>query len=216
MSIATRAFHGVLPAKQRRFRKKRVTIKKLSRRVSKLEEARDFDVSQTDTDDSDIFTTPFVKQILVSNTSTTVLLNWISMQGIIEQRVDSVDTELTRIVIVRMHSNADPDNDTPTWLEVFNENEVFSQRKIDATSGIYDPNFTIVYDRVFSTHREAGANTKSKLYFSFMKRYKGLKVLDSVPNAHTNAFYMMMTSTAATGEIDVSTSFRVMFEDIEK
>jgi len=195
-------------------KKKKGNLSNLSRRVTNLEKARDFDITATNDDDTNVFTTPVVITISLSGAQKPILLSSLHMKGVIVQSSDSADSILTRIVLVRMHANADPDNDTPTWLQVFKTIKIFSHRLI-GDGIVYDKNFTIIYDKVFKTARDIDGTINSKIFFQFKKHYKFLKVDDGVTNARTNGFYLMMVSTGATGNIDVSTSIHSLHQEVQ-
>ncbi len=205
----------VLIRKGRRAKRK-ANVKSLDKRVRQLEMAKDRITVTTDKDDSDVFATPVVEKLnMVHGNSGSGLITLIDIRGVIEQKNDLADSVLTRICVIRDLYNSDTANDTPVWLDVFAENEIFTQRKIDDVTKDYNNRFTVPYDRVFKTTRDLEGTIDSKIHFHWKKRYKGLKVIMADSKGKNNGFYLFMISTGVTTDIDVSTSSRVTYKEID-
>lgn len=188
--------------------------KKTNQRLNMLEKTIDWDTIFSDTDNSDAFTTPLVIPIgLQGATTKEYLLRRIHMKGIIEHKVVTSDTVLTRIVIVRDKLNSSAV--ATTWLEVFRENEVFSHRANDVSTDMPDRRFTIVYDRVFKTENDADATRNTALSFNFSKNYKNMEQHQIDDIGEQNGFYLMMISTAVSGIVDVSTSIAFVQSQVD-
>lgn len=200
-------------------RSKKVSVKQNEKRISKLEQNVDRDTVFTDTDDQTVYSTAHVS----SPISTIVggvgesIVEEINIQGIIEITPDDLtDTSLVFIALVRDEYNSDPANDTPTWSNVFREQEVFSHRTILTSSTDVDPRFKIVGSRRFALARAANGTMKSKQYFRIKKRYKGLRCdMHTNSTPRRNGFYLMMIATVAINKLTVSTSSMVKYRAID-
>ena len=208
----------LLRGKGRRTRKKAISnVDRLKKRVSRLERGRDMINIFTDTDDSDpILATPIVIKVSMSpGNSEDALLKRVFLKGIILQ-AGGTDLLLTRIVMVLDKHNSDPDNDTPGWTDVFRENEIFAHRAVLSSTGMPDKRFSVLYDRVFGTAFDVDATIKNSLFFQWKKNFKLLPVeVDATAStARRNGLYLMIISTGATTNIDVSTSVQVTVQTI--
>ncbi len=213
MSALRRRFK-VSKAKLAASKRKHFTVERLNKRVSRLEKNVDLVTVFTDTDDSNVFTTPLVIPLQAGGAGSEMILRKIHLKGVVKQLVATASTILTRIVIVRDKLNT---TDTATvWLQVFRENEVFSHRALDIASDMPDKRFTIVYDKVFNTTHDNDAMVDDGRAFNFVKSYKGL-LMHQIEAGHgeKNGYYLMMMSDGATGLVTVSSSVAMVFTRID-
>ncbi len=203
-------------AGRRRGRRRKPKRKTLTQRVRRLEKTTSGNMvaHDTDVDDADVFATPLVGKIstIVGDAGE----GWVRslyIKGVIDLVADSTDTELVRIAIVLDKHNSDPDNDTPTWLNVFKENEIFSHRAVLDETKLPDKRYSIVSDKVYKVSRDQDGSMNNRLYWTVFKRYKDMHtIMDGTSSTSLkNGFYIMMMSTTVTTEIDVSYSARVTY-----
>ncbi len=202
----------LVPKRRIKRKRKKPTLKS---RVKKLEKRANRKTEFTEVDDADVFLTPLVGKIMMMNGGAGEgYLLGINLRGVIEQKNDLPDSVLTRIVIVRDKHNSDPDNDTPLWLDVFKENEIFSHRAITTHTAEDEKRFTVVYDHVFKTTRDLDGTIDSKVFFEYRKNYKRMYIsMDGTASKSVdNGLYLMMMSTGVTTDIDVSYSFKILYE----
>lgn len=162
----------------------------------------------------DIFTTPFVDELTVSNLppvntlGTKQTIKSIEFKALIHLASATSDTEIARVVIVLDKRKFDNNTD-PVWLDIFNSATVYSTRSATLL-GKKQGSFTVLYDRVFHLTNSTSETTDNRRTLRYTKTFKKPLEQQNMDEYSQDRVYLMYMSTAATSEMDISWNYRAI------
>lgn len=209
---------------RRRFRRYRrrgyQSTRILSKRITGLArsmrpEMKFHDVTATDSDIYDTATVVNLTDISQGDSYTMrdgreITIKSIQFKGMIQQDTDTAGvTNLYRIILL---IDRETDGTAPTWLNVYNSENVWSIRDADV-SGVNTYRFKVIFDKVVSTKLDADGTSNEKRLIKFYKKLNLKCSWRAQGTDPKNGIYLMFLGTSATTVTDFSYQSRVRFVD---